>query len=103
MDILNSIPILCETNPVKPVSLQDIQRIHHSLNLENPLTFQIFLTKRPDLNETERGIYMQIIERLKANEKFRYETAMTYMVNAELPLVAPDLPAVKPATDVYDA
>lgn len=115
MDILNSIPILSPATPVKPVSLKDIQAVHSSLTLENPLTFQIFLTKRPDLSDSERDIYMQIIERLRANEKFRYETAMQYMVEADLPLVAPELPTVvasqppsKPVTDiggnvVYDA
>ena len=96
MDILNSIPILSEITPIKPVSIKDIQSIHHSLTLENPLTFQIFLSKRPDLSEGERNIYLQIIERLKANEKFRYETAMSYMVNADLQFVSPtpDIPVV---------
>lgn len=92
MDILNSIPVLNELNPVKPVSLQDIQALHKSLTLENPLTFIIFLSKRPDLEETERNIYLQIIERLKANEKFRYETVIATMVSPNLP-----------STDVYDA
>lgn len=86
MDILNSIPILSETAPVAPVSLKDIQAIHSSLTLENPLTFMIFLSKRPDLGEADRDIYLQIIERLKANEKFRYETAMSFMVTASLPV-----------------
>jgi hypothetical protein len=100
MDILNSIPVLSEQNPVKPVTLEDIQRIHTSLTLENPLTFQIFLTKRPDLAESEKAIYMQIIERLRANEKFRYETTMAQMTLASLPS--------QPVTDiggnvVYDA
>ena len=93
MDILNSIPVLSELNPVKPVSLKDVQALHNSLTLENPLTFQIFLSKRPDLEETERNIYLQIIERLKANEKFRYESAIATMVTAHL----------QPSTDVYDA
>lgn len=86
MDILNSIPILSEANPVKPVSLEDIQRIHSSLTLDNPLTFMIFLSKRPDLGEAEKDIYVKIIERLKANEKFKYESTMAYMVSSHLPL-----------------
>jgi len=94
MDILNSIPILSETNPVKPVSLEDIQRIHSSLTLENPLTFMIFVSKRPDLAESEKAIYLQIIERLKANEKFRYETTMANMVTSYLPATLP-----QPSTD----
>jgi len=82
MDILNKIPVLSEQNPVKKITLEDIQMIHSSLTLDNPLTFQIFLSKRMDLEESERNIYFQIIERLKANEKFRYETAMSSMVDA---------------------
>jgi hypothetical protein len=115
MDILNSIPVLSETNPVKPVSLEDIQRIHSSLTLENPLTFMIFLSKRPDLAESEKGIYLQIIERLKANEKFKYESTMAYMVSSHLPVTIPEVggeaplqPPSQPVTDiggnvVYDA
>ena len=108
MDILNSIPILSELNPVKPVTLEDIQRIHPSLTLENPLTFQIVLTKRPDLAESEKAIYMQIIERLRANEKFRYESAMASMATASLPVSLSGGEAPKPVTDiggnvVYDA
>lgn len=92
MDILNSIPVLSNLNPVKPISLQDVQALHSSLTLDNPLTFQIFLMKRPDLEETERNIYLQIIKRLEDNEKFRYETAMATMVSPN-----------SPSTDVYDA
>ena len=95
MDILNSIPVLSEVNPVKPVSLEDIQRIHSSLTLENPLTFMIFLSKRPDLGEADKNIYLQIIERLKANEKFRYETTMAQMITAHLPVTIP-----QPVTDI---
>jgi len=94
MDILNSIPVLSETNPVKPVSLEDIQSLHSSLTLDNPLTFMIFLSKRPDLGEADKNIYLQIIERLKANEKFRYETTMAQMITAHLPVTLP-----QPSTD----
>lgn len=92
MDILNSIPVLSEVNPIVPISLKDVMSLHSSLTMENPLTFQIFLSKRPDLEETERNIYLQIIKRLEDNEKFRYETAMSTMVSPNLP-----------STDVYDA
>jgi len=84
MDILNSIPILNESNPVKLITLEDVKAIHSSLTMDNPLTFQIFLSKRPDLEESEKAIYVLIIERLKANEKFRYESAIANMVTAHL-------------------
>jgi hypothetical protein len=99
MDILNSIPILSEINATLPVTLKDVQSLHHTLTLENPLTFQIFLSKRPDLDEVERNVYLEIIKRLKANEKFKYETAIASMVTASFPLT-PSFPT-KP--DVYDA
>jgi len=84
MDILDKIPILSETNPVVPVSLKDVMTLHSSLTLENPLTFIIFLSKRPDLDQTERDVYLKIIDRLKANEKFLYENAISQMVTAHL-------------------
>ena len=83
-NILNKIPILSETNPVVPVSLKDVMTLHSSLTMENSLTFIIFLSKRPDLDQTERDVYLKIIDRLKANEKFRYENAMSEMVTAHL-------------------
>jgi len=84
MDILNSIPVLSEETPVAPVTLKDIQAIHSSLTLDNPLTFQIFLIKRPDIVGDERNTYLLIIDRLRANEKFRYESAMSSMMTADI-------------------
>jgi len=88
--------VLSEETPVAPVTLKDIQAIHRSLTLDNPLTFEIFLVKRPDIVGDERNTYLLIIERLKANEKFRYETAMSSMTTANSPIS-------QPSTDVYDA
>jgi len=112
MDILENIPVLAELNPVAPVTLKDIQKIHSSLTLENPLTFMIFLSKRPDLEQKDKDIYLQIIKRLKDNERFQYEKAMGSMVAASLPSSIEELPSLtiskpeetdKPSTDVYDA
>lgn len=82
MDILENIPVLSEQNPANHITLKDIQKIHSSLTLENPLTFIIFLSKRPDLEQKDKDIYLQIIERLKANDKFKYEAATASMVDA---------------------
>jgi hypothetical protein len=84
MDILNSIPILTKEKPVVAVTLKDIQAIHSSLTLDNPLTFEIFLIKRPDIVLDERNVYLEIIKRLRDNEKIRYETAMESMITADL-------------------
>jgi hypothetical protein len=85
MDILDNIPIFKEGAPLPPVTLEDIQRIHPSLTLDNALTFVIFLSKRPDLEEKEKNIYQQIINRLYENERIKYEAAMKNMVTANLP------------------
>jgi len=84
IELLNSIPVMSEETRVKLVSLKDIQELHSSLTLMNPLTFQIFISKRPDLPEEEKNTYLEIIKRLQDNEKFRYETAMAGMVTANL-------------------
>ena len=76
--------MLSEETPVAPVTLKDIQAIHSSLTLDNPLTFQIFLIKRPDIVGDERNTYLLIIDRLRANEKFRYESAMSSMMTADI-------------------
>lgn len=109
MDILNSIPVLSEQNPVKHITLKDIQSIHASLTLENPLTFIIFLSKRPDLEQKDKDIYLQIIERLKANERFQYEKSIATMIDAtlkpEIAMTPEPVPEPVPSTftDVYDA
>jgi hypothetical protein len=83
MDILASIPILTEEELNDPnVKLEDIQRLHHSLTLDNPLTFKIFISKRQDLPEVEKDIYFEIIRRLENNEKLLYERQMKIMKDA---------------------
>jgi len=84
MDILNSIPELTEETVIveKPITLEQVQEIHKSLTLDNSLTFKVFLSKRPDLSEEERSVYLKIIERLEKNERIRYQTAMKEMIDA---------------------
>ena len=84
MDILNSIPdlseeVLIETIKLKP---EDMEKIHKSFTLDNPMTFKVFLSKRPDLPEEEKEIYFKIIEKLERNERIRYQTAMKDMITA---------------------
>lgn len=95
MDILEKIPVLSEECIQPPVTLTDIQKIHSSLTLDNPLTFIIFLSKRPDLEQKDKDIYLQIIKRLKENDRIIYENAIKSMARANY--------ANLPATDVYDA
>jgi hypothetical protein len=96
MDIRNSIPVLIEEEDLSPVTtLEDVQKLHKSLTLDNPMTFKVFLSKRPDLEENKKDIYLKIIERLEHNERIKYKKAMAIMVTADYP------PSF--TTDVYDA
>lgn len=83
MDILKNIPELTEDDCEVKISLFDIQKLHKSLTLENPLTYKLFLSKRLDLKEDEREIYTQIIKRLESNERIRYQKAMKDMIIAD--------------------
>ena len=80
MDILNSIPILDEE--VSKFQLDDASSIHFSLTLDNPLTYKIFLSKRPDLSKEDIEIYEQIIQRLEHNERVRYGACFKNMVDS---------------------
>jgi len=80
MDFLNSIETLDE-NGDSLFSLEDACNIHPSLNMENPLTFMLFISKRPDLCEADVLIYNQIIAKLEHNEKVRFQSAMKKMVD----------------------
>lgn len=84
MDILNSIPDLTEEGFIEEskIKVEDIVKIHKSLTLDNPLTFKVFLSKRPDLKEEDKEIYLKIIEKLERNERIRYQTAMKEMIDA---------------------
>ena len=82
MDILNSIPILNEEDTIK-VQVEDISNIHPSLTFDNPLTFEIFLSKRPDLSKEDVEIYKEIIKRLQNNdEKIRYSKCFKEMIDS---------------------
>lgn len=127
MDILNRIPVLEEANSPAAcvITLDDIQLIHKSFTLDNPMTFKIFLARRPDIILDERGIYEQIIERLERNERIKgerisaqladpiFEPVKTEVIITPLPVdpaqedpdpekIFPDFPPSF-TTDVYDA
>jgi len=85
MDILNSIPDLSEEGVTveERMKPEDMVKIHKSLTLDNPMTFKVFLSKRPDLSEDEKAIYEKIIEKLQKNERIRYQQAMKEMITAD--------------------
>lgn len=80
MDILSSIPILKEED-IGKFELSDVMRIHESLTYENPLTYKIFLSKRPDIIGEEKEIYLEIIRRLEYNNTLLYKHYFNKMFN----------------------
>ena len=78
--ILESIPVKTEEDIIAPkFELEDAQKIHRLLTLDNPLTYMLFLDKRPDLSEEDRETVFQIIKRLQENETLQYRLAMEKM------------------------
>jgi hypothetical protein len=59
------------------LEVEDLERLHPSLTLDNYLTFIIFLKLRDDLTEYEIDCYKQLIDKMKQREKkeiSKYET-----------------------------
>jgi len=83
-EILDSIPVKTEDDiKCRKIELTDMERIHPLLTLTNPLTYMVFLERRPDLSEEQKEVIYQIIKRLQANEKLEYEYAMSQMTPVE--------------------
>lgn len=84
MDILNSIPILTEeqVGESKPkIKVEHMTSIHKSFTKDNPVTYKVFLSMRPDIQGDEREIYIQIIQRLQDNETLQFTTQMKKMID----------------------
>lgn len=74
-DLLHSIP------EVKPedknhLQLEDMEKIHHSLTLDNPLTYYVFMDRRPDLSKEYRNTTFKIIQK---NISTTYEVGCSKM------------------------
>lgn len=81
-NILNSIPVKNQEDIVAPkFQLEDAEKIHRLLTLDNPLTYMVFLERRPDLSEAEKEIIYEIIKRLKDNEALEYKLSMEKMLD----------------------
>lgn len=61
--------------------LEDAEKIHKLLTLDNPLTYMIFLDKRPDLSEEDKEVIYEIIKRLQENEALEYKLSMEKMID----------------------
>jgi hypothetical protein len=76
--ILESIPEV-RVEDLEKIQLQDIQKMHPLLDLDNPLTYIVYLDRRPDLSEEEKAVVWQIINRLNGNAQVVCEYAAKVM------------------------
>jgi len=83
-EILDSIPVKTEDDiKCRKFEIEDCERLHPLLTLTNPLTYMVFLDRRPDLSEEQVSVIHQIIKRLQDNEKLEYEYAISQMTPVE--------------------
>jgi len=59
---------------IPKITLDSIKKMSFGyLDEENPATYKLFMSKRPDLNEEEIGYYLSIIGILEENEFIKRE------------------------------
>lgn len=76
-EILDSIPEVKKEDLItNKLLLEDIQKMHHSLTLDNPLTYFIYLDREKDLTIEERNVIFRIISRLKKNNQILGEATI---------------------------
>lgn len=75
--ILTSIPEVKKEDILSnKVLIEDIEKIHHTLTLDNPLTYIIYMNYNKDLSTEERNDIYRIIDRLKKNNKNAFEASI---------------------------
>lgn len=75
-EILNDIPVFDS----EMITLDDIMKIHPSLDLQNPLLYHLYLTYNNNkIKDIEREKIRTIIERLKYNQQAINKYNMEYM------------------------
>lgn len=82
MNLLEQIPILTEEDFEErepQIELEDIALIHPSFTQDNPLTYFVFVSKRPDLSEEEKEYYLAVAQRLLHNENVKFKHAIKKM------------------------
>ena len=80
-DILDSIPVIKEADVTdRKVTLEDVIKLHPTLDYEDPLTYAIFLDRRPDLSEEDKNCIIQIMRRLSENRQTLYNAVKKDMV-----------------------
>ena len=58
-------------------TLEGLEKVSPFLNKNNAETYKIYLASRPDLGETVREHYLNLIKKIESNEKRLIEEALT--------------------------
>ena len=60
-------------------TLEGLERVSPYLNKNNPETYKLFLASRPDLGETVKEYYLNLIKKLEQNQQREIEEALTIL------------------------
>lgn len=72
--LLDNIPVVKKEDVLnEKITLEDIQNIHYTLTLDNPLTYIVYLQYDKTLTTEQRNDIYRIIDKLKKNQKNLYE------------------------------
>ena len=75
LNILESIPEVKKDDLVKnKLLIEDIEKMHPSLTLDNPLTYFIYLDREKNLSIEDRNVIFKIIAKLKQNNITLHQT-----------------------------
>ena len=58
-------------------TLEGLEKVSPYLNKNNAETYKIYLASRPDLGETVKEYYLNLIKKIESNEKRLIEEALT--------------------------
>ena len=62
-------------------SLERLERVSPYLNKNSAETYKIYLASRPDLGETVKEYYLNLIKKIEDNEKRVIQEALTVLKN----------------------
>ena len=60
-------------------TLEGLEKVSPYLNKNNAETYKIYLASRPDLGETVKEYYLNLIKKIEDNEKRAIEEALTIL------------------------
>lgn len=76
-ELLHSIPEVKKEDILSDkTTFEDIEKIHSTLTLDNPLTYIIYMARNKSLTTEERNDIYRIINKLKQNETNAFEASI---------------------------